>query len=413
MGREGMNSGMKPTISLCMIVKNEEDFIAHCLESVREVVDEIVVVDTGSEDATPEIVLRFGAKIIEHEWRDDFSEARNVSLSHATSQWILFLDADEVLEYESARRLPHLLLQVKPSHFGCFFCIYNVKEDGMVSGRHYNVRLFRRWEGVRFVGSIHEQVFPMGPFVYSGMNIYHFGYDLNPERMREKNERNVYLLTHALEGRGDDPVVHYHLANLYLLRGEYEQAMVHAHRGLELTAKVKRENYLYLAILQVLIEVYYQRSEWDAAEEWCERALEIRDDFIDALYSLARVYIKKNSYRKALLTYYRFLERKRLIDADPARGFFYRCLTSWGKEAEVHNDLGGIFYEHGNWERAIEEAQKVIDLVPHDARGYYNLGSALAAKGEIKGAEEGFKKALEIKPTYREAEESLERLRVV
>jgi len=102
----------------------------------------------------------------------------------------------------------------------------------------------------------------------------------------------------------------------------------------------------------------------------------------------------KNDYRKALLTYHKFLENKRLIDGEPERGFFFRCLSSWGRESEVHNDLGGIFYENGNFDRAIEEARKAIDLLPHDTRSYYNLGSALAAKGNFKEAEASFKKAL-------------------
>jgi len=399
----------KPTISLCMIVKNEEDFLSQCLQSVKEVVDEIVLVDTGSSDATLESAHSFKAKVFQHEWKEDFSDARNVSLKHATSDWILFLDADEILDQKSAQMLLEILQRTE--HFGFFFCIYSVKANGFVSGRHYTVRLFRNQEGVRFVGKIHEQILPMGKLAYSGMSIYHFGYDLDPETMKRKKERNAHILKQILAKSGEDPILRYHLANTHLLLGEYEQAIEHATKGMELTKEFKEKNYLYLATLQVLTEVYCQMREWDKAEAWCLEALSIRDDFIDALYSLARIYMIKNDCRKALLIYHRFLEKKRLIDCEPERGFFFRCLNSWGRESDVHNDLGGIFYEGGNLDRAIEEVRRAIALQPHDARAYYNLGSALARKAQFKEARASFKKALEIEPAYPEAEEGLKMLK--
>ena len=404
-----MRKVKRPTISLCMIVKDEEEFLSQCLQNVEGVVDEVIIVDTGSSDATLEIAHSFKAKVFQHEWKEDFSEARNFSLSHATSEWILFLDADELLEQKSAQRLPVVLQSTR--YFGFFFCIYNIKEDGFVSGRHYTVRLFRNQKGVRFAGKIHEQVLPLGKLVYSGMNIYHFGYDLDPERMKKKNERNAHILKQAIASRGEDPVLRYHLANIHLLLGEYKQAMEHAKVGMELTEKVKEKNSLYLTTLQVLTEVYYHLGEWDKAEACCSKSLSIRDDFIDALYTLARIYRLKNDYRRTILTYHRFLEKKRLIDCETERGFFFRGLTSWGKEAKAHNDLGGIFYENGNLDRAIEEVRKAIALLPCDARAYYNLGSALVAKGHFKEAEVSFKKALEIEPAYLEAEEGLRRLK--
>src|SRR5207253_10332123 len=83
----------KPRLSLCMIVKNEERFLRNCLESVKDIVDEMVIVDTGSTDSTPDIAREYGAKVIPHVWKDDFSEARNVSLDHAEGDWVLWLAA--------------------------------------------------------------------------------------------------------------------------------------------------------------------------------------------------------------------------------------------------------------------------------------------------------------------------------
>ena len=90
------NNG-RPSLSACMIVKNEEKFLAQCLNSIKDAVDEIIIVDTGSTDKTVEIAQSFGAKVYHHPWRNSFSEARNHSLSYATCDWILQIDADEAL----------------------------------------------------------------------------------------------------------------------------------------------------------------------------------------------------------------------------------------------------------------------------------------------------------------------------
>ena len=87
-----------PTISLCMIVKNEEKHIARCLDSVAELVDEIIIVDTGSTDRTVEIASNYTAKVYSHPWTDDFSEARNYSFSKASMDYCMWMDADDILQ---------------------------------------------------------------------------------------------------------------------------------------------------------------------------------------------------------------------------------------------------------------------------------------------------------------------------
>ena len=93
------------TLSLCMITKNEEKNLSRCLDSIKDIVDEIIIVDTGSTDKTVEIAKSYGAHIYHYDWNNDFSKARNVSLQKATKDWILVLDADEVLPYEEGLKL--------------------------------------------------------------------------------------------------------------------------------------------------------------------------------------------------------------------------------------------------------------------------------------------------------------------
>lgn len=93
------------TISLCMIVKNEERVLDRCLESVQEIADEIIIVDTGSEDRTKEIAEKYHARVFEQEWQDDFSRARNYSFSHAEMDYCMWLDADDIITKSEALKL--------------------------------------------------------------------------------------------------------------------------------------------------------------------------------------------------------------------------------------------------------------------------------------------------------------------
>ena len=97
------------TLSLCMITKNEEKNLSRCLDSIKDIVDEIIIVDTGSTDKTVEIAKSYGAHIYHYDWNNDFSKARNVSLQKATKDWILVLDADEVLPYEEGLKLKNII----------------------------------------------------------------------------------------------------------------------------------------------------------------------------------------------------------------------------------------------------------------------------------------------------------------
>jgi len=156
-----------PTISLCMIVKDEEDALARCLDSVD--VDEIIIVDTGSTDSTKKIARKYTDKVFDFRWKNDFSDARNFSISKATSDWILVLDADEVIEDMGALR------KLTGQGFDAFRLIQRNYTDDMTrpkwvaveknrytkgySGYERNpvVRLFRN-NGMRFTGPVHEIV---------------------------------------------------------------------------------------------------------------------------------------------------------------------------------------------------------------------------------------------------------------
>ncbi|MBI4611252.1 MAG: glycosyltransferase [Candidatus Rokubacteria bacterium] len=200
-------------LSLCMIVRDEEQRLAGCLAAARPQVDEIVVVDTGSTDRSAEVALGFGAKVAHWAWRDDFAAARNESLRHATGDWILVLDADERIIAEEFTQLHPLMEQ--PDVIGIDLWLRSELPPGQPApslAAPY-CRLFRSLPGVRFTGRIHEQVAPSlralgGRIVRSQVEILHLGYAVPDDA---KLARNLRLLALELEERPDNAFVLFNL----------------------------------------------------------------------------------------------------------------------------------------------------------------------------------------------------------
>src|SRR3954454_21820431 len=170
------------TISLCMIVRDEESMLPRCLEAVKDGVDEIVIVDTGSTDKTVEIAESFGAKVLHHEWTGDFAEARNVSFEAATSDWIVYLDADEVLVADDADRLRELTSRTWRE---AFYLVETNFTGDLADGEalnHNALRVFSSGDEHRCDGRLHEQIANKLPsynperLELTSVRIEHYGY---------------------------------------------------------------------------------------------------------------------------------------------------------------------------------------------------------------------------------------------
>lgn len=156
------------TISVCMIVKNEEDVLARCLESIEGIADEIVVVDTGSSDRTREIAAQFTERVFDFAWIDDFSTARNFSFSKAQMDYCMWLDADDVIRGEDREGFLELKRTLSPE-VDVVMLPYHTGFDaaGNPSFSYYRERLLRRTGGFRWEGAIHEAIAPAGNIVYA------------------------------------------------------------------------------------------------------------------------------------------------------------------------------------------------------------------------------------------------------
>ena len=201
----------KPLLTLSMIVKNEEKMLRGCLESAEKLVDEIVIVDTGSEDRTVEIAREFGAKVYHFDWINDFAAARNEALKHSNGKWILYLDADERISQFEIDKFRKSLSELSEDSGG-LICTIESPHANLTGGesdvhRGSYPRIFKNLgvDKVRFQGRVHEQISPSLKennlkLLQSDIIIYHLGYDQSREIMEGKIERNYkMLLQHVRE----------------------------------------------------------------------------------------------------------------------------------------------------------------------------------------------------------------------
>ncbi|MBK7642099.1 MAG: glycosyltransferase [Planctomycetes bacterium] len=219
-------------ISLCMIVRDEVEALPRCLESAAPLVDEILVVDTGSLDGTPAIARAAGARVLDFEWSEDFAAARNHGLENARGDWALVLDADEcVREPRAARALLEAFAAASPGQAGQLL-VHNL---GPEESRALLTRFFPLAPQWRYAGRIHERVLCEGrepPRARTGLEIEHTGYQPQIVAARGKLERNARLLERELAEQPEDPYLWYQLGRTRAVALEHVPALEAFERAL-------------------------------------------------------------------------------------------------------------------------------------------------------------------------------------
>jgi tetratricopeptide (TPR) repeat protein len=225
-------------VSLCMIVKDEENNLPACLDSVADLVDEVVVVDTGSADSTQSVAARYGARVFSFAWCDSFAAARNESLRHATGDWVLWFDADDRLDEANRCKLRALLPGLLDEDAA--YLLRQQMPPDPINGTAVVVdqpKLFRLHPDVRFEYRVHEQIVPSilrrgGRIRATDIGFQHLGYQ-DPALHRRKLERNVRLLLLQDAERPDDPLTLFYLGSVRRELGRFEEAVPLLRRSLE------------------------------------------------------------------------------------------------------------------------------------------------------------------------------------
>lgn len=349
------------TISLCMITRNEERFLEQCLNSVNGLVDEIIIVDTGSTDNTKEIAKRFNAKIFDFKWCDDFSAARNQSLKYATCDWILVLDADESIAEEEHSRIKEAIDSTEAVGFLITQRNYTNESHsaGWVSSKNDKyaeskaaagwfpipiIRFFKNNKDVFYTGIVHEKpddsLMKLGRIVFLDVPIHHYG-KLDADKLKQKDL-------------------------LYEKIGENK-------------VEKSKDFYFYFE----LGKQYAVNKKLDKAVGAFEESIELKKDFFESWYMLGSIYLINGDLNNALSK----LKRAHALNH---------------RFEPVYANLGIVYAKKKEFKKAIENFIKAIKLNPKNATAYKNLGMCFDEIGNKQKAYSCFRKAIELNPKYKE-----------
>lgn len=284
------------TLSVCMIVKNEEKNIKRALNSVKNIADEIVVVDTGSKDKTLNILNDFkvkninsvNVKIINYKWENDFSKARNISLENATSDWILVLDADEEIDKTNGENLKNTINNYK-EYEGLYMTLTNFSK-GVKTTSAIVFRVFKRNALYRFSGKIHEQIidsilkiYENNKLIDTDIEIIHYGYDNSVVDTNLKSKRNLELLL-SVEEQEKDGYYYYNLGSEYIRAGNTEKCIENYKIAIEKSNYKTSPTIFYPYLIFNLVKLLILNKKPNVAYSYFEDNINNFSDFKDLYY---------------------------------------------------------------------------------------------------------------------------------
>jgi GT2 family glycosyltransferase/MoaA/NifB/PqqE/SkfB family radical SAM enzyme/Flp pilus assembly protein TadD/glycosyltransferase involved in cell wall biosynthesis len=360
------------TLSLCMIVKNEQTNLVRCLSSIKAAVDEMIVVDTGSTDRTKELAAVFGAKVFDFNWDEDFSSARNFSLSKATGDWILVIDADETVSSRDHETIRDLILKSQVGTGGYYLTTRNyvveantagwVANDGSYrdedagTGWYPNrkVRLFRNDPRIRFSGAVHELV--EAAMQNAGMRItecsvpIHHSGKLDRASVLEKGQRYYLLGLKKIEETGGTPRAILELAIQAGELGRYDDAIRLWKRYLD----GKPAQDVKLAYVN-LINACLNADRFDEALVEARKAAGQANGTRELLLNCAAAEFFTGDLRKAIRMAEKILRKD--PDYPPALGLFAMSLALAGHEER------GMGYLQRLCEQGLELRSQILPVI--------------------------------------------------
>ncbi len=293
-------------ISVCIIGKNEEIYLENCLQALCKYPFEIIFVDTGSTDQTKLIAKKYTSKVFDFTWIDDFSAARNFSISKASNDWVLIVDCDEYLTSFDVPAV-HSLIKANPNALGLIHITnYAKTADGKDSYASIDLhRLFNR-TFYHFEKIIHEQIVPLSPsattYSFSApISIDHHGYAGSIETMEKKALRNRILLLKELEMNPSDPYMLFQIGKTYLMSFDYANALPYLEKAHALNIPT---NALYAKDFYVSLGCsLYFTNHLSEALTFCEKYLPAFNSYADFVFLYAFLQRMNKDYLNSLLNF--------------------------------------------------------------------------------------------------------------
>ena len=413
-------------ISLCMIVKDEEEWLAQAIESVRSVVGEIVVVDTGSKDGTVELARSLGAEIFFFEWDGDFSRARNFSLEKAKGDWILVLDADEAIDERDLKQLvemttdPSICWEFLQRHYTNDHRLSSyepVKGEFPKWERDYGgffesnlCRMFPRHPEIRYEGKVHELVehsirrLGQHKIQRTPIRIHHYGHTQAVKRKKDKGSLYSPLGEAKLEEEPSNWQAFFEMGVEHNRNGQYQKSVDAFMRSIAMNSG-------YVPSWVNMGYVLCEMSRYNDAIVSLEKAIELEPESYEAFCNLGVVYMRLGSLRfaqrnleRAIAIYPEYINAicnlgkvyAHLDDIDQARKIFESALEMHPKCVTAKMDLGSLHLGQGNFELAEELLLSAVDDLPVLGRTHLILGELYSAKNDNRRALESYQRFLEL-----------------
>ncbi|PIR22745.1 MAG: hypothetical protein COV44_06210 [Deltaproteobacteria bacterium CG11_big_fil_rev_8_21_14_0_20_45_16] len=372
------------SISVCMIAKNEERFIGGCIDHLKNLAKEIIVVDTGSSDRTVEIAQQSGARVSSTKWENDFAKARNLSLDKATQKWILIIDPDERIADRDIERI--LALTNDTSNMAYSFNARNYSENPMASGfipcqgayseeegypgyfESRKVRLFQNIPSIRFKGSVHELVESTvkGKIVESDIPFHHFG---SSKQVAEEKAKRQFYQKRAEQKVSEEPgnwKAHFEQGVEWLGASEYKKAAVALKKAREFNPQEK-------LVLSNLGYALMESGQHDEAEEALKACLKVDPRNHDAVLNLGVNEMRRQRYDRALQIFDKLVRMypnsflafrnsgnclARLKKMREAAACFEKALSIFPDYNDARIDLGIVCFAAGR----LDLAEKVLNV---------------------------------------------------
>jgi tetratricopeptide (TPR) repeat protein len=350
----------KVPISVCIIAKDEERYLEECLKRLMPYGFEIIVTDTGSTDRTKEIAAKYADKVLDFEWVDDFSVARNFCADHATNNWVLALDCDE---YVDTINVPDIrkLMQKCPKFLGMIQLknvLYDTFGDKLYAQndvvRFYNRKLYH------FENAVHEQLISISSSTKDGffklpLEAIHMGYLISADEMRVKQQRNLDLLRKELEQKPDDPYTLFQIGQSEYILKDYESAVDCFERALDNDLDYTLD-YVILLICDLAAgygRLGRQKDALALMEKYADRCKTIK-----FMHTHATVYYENDEILKALLLFLKVVAKAGPNDqSEMILDCYENIVNIYNRMGE--NDMANMFIEKRDALRA--EKERVVN----------------------------------------------------
>lgn len=355
-------------LSICMIVKDEEKNLPRCLDSLKELIEnkdvELVIVDTGSTDNTVEIAKRYTEKVYFYEWNNDFSAARNFSISKAQGEWIFIIDADEELRKDDGKILYDFLCSKESKDYNTLTVL--VKNLLDIDNDTFSIvaseRLFRNDGTFHYEGFIHNLPKSRGPVKHLDVMLIHYGYiSTDKELVERKFRRTSALLKKKLEEEPENIYYLYQLSASYLMHKDYKEALEVAEKAYNLMQKrvpfELRVNFLFL--YQHIVKCYIANNDIDKASEVCNEGIKLEPEFVDLFYYRAKINLMKRKENDAIADFMSYLKLiEKFSDLEITKNPSVELFTVGFKD-EVYMILAKLYRDREEYDKAFSFASKV------------------------------------------------------